>query len=394
MLAEDRKFMLEALELAGRGVGLASPNPTVGCVIVREGSIVGRGFHEYRLIDHAEVRAVREAGGRVRGATAYVTLEPCCHHGRTPPCADLLVQSGVARVVVAARDPNPQVNGRGIDRIRAAGIPVDVGILRGRAERLIEPFACHATTGRPLVVAKAGMTLDGRIGLRGKGQLHITSPEAAQFTQALRREMDALLVGVGTVLEDDPELTYRGTLPRGRGLTRVILDSRLRTPQDARLLADSSSPVLIYCAADAAAERRRRFERRGTEAVVVPRSKGRLSLNHVLEDLGRRGILGLLVEGGSSMHWSFLSLGAVDKFYFILAPSLLGGRKAVPVVGGSGFPDLETAPRFKIVRIIRVGGDAVLEVYPSCSRSFISPWLRSGAPPYSGRPSRLPSPRK
>ncbi len=386
--------MLEALELARRGVGLASPNPTVGCVIVREGSIIGRGFHEYGLMDHAEVRAVREAGRRVRGATAYVTLEPCCHHGRTPPCADLLVRSGVSRVVVAARDPNPQVNGRGIDRIRAAGIPVDIGILRSRAERIIEPFACHVTTGRPLVVAKAGMTLDGRIGLRGQGRLHITSPEAAQFTQALRHELDALLVGVGTVLEDDPELTCRGTMPRGRGLIRVILDSRLRTPQTARVLADTSNPVLFYCAADAGVQRRRRLEGRGAEVVVVPRSRGRLSLGHVLEDLGRRDVLGLLVEGGSSIHWSFLSLGAVDKFYFILSPSLLGGRKAVPVVGGSGFSDLATAPRFNIARISRMGGDVILEAYPSCSRSIISPWLRSGAHPYSGRPSRPPSPRK
>ena len=368
--------MLEALELARRGVGLASPNPTVGCVIVRGGAIVGRGLHEYRLRDHAEVRAVREAGGHVRGATAYVTLEPCCHQGRTAPCADLLVRSGVARVVVAAPDPNPQVNGRGIERIRAAGIPVEVGILRRRSERLIEPFACHVTTGNPLVVAKAGMTLDGRIGLRGQGRLHITSPDAAQFTQSLRHELDALLVGVGTILVDDPELTYRGMLPKGRALIRVILDSRLRTPQAARLFADSSSPAVVYCAADAGAQSRRGLERRGAEVVAVPRSRTGLSLSHVIEDLGRRDILGLLVEGGSSVHWSFLSLGAVDKFYFILAPSLLGGRKAVPVVGGRGFPDCTSAPRFKIARIRRLGADTMLEAYPDCSRSLISPWLR------------------
>lgn len=394
MLAEDRNFMLEALKLAKCGIGLASPNPSVGCVIVRGGSIVGRGLHEYRLKDHAEVRAVREAGGQVRGATAYVTLEPCCHQGRTPPCAELLVRSGVSRVVVATPDPNPQVNGRGIERIRAAGIPVEVGILRRRAERLIEPFACHVTTGRPLVVAKAGMTLDGRIGLHGHGRLHITSPEAEQFTQSLRHELDALLVGVGTILEDDPELTYRGTMPKCRPLIRVILDSRLRTPQARRLFADTSSPVVVYCARDAGAASRRGLERRGAEVVVVPRSRGGLSLSHVIEDLGRRNILGLLVEGGSSVHWSFLSLGAVDKFYFVLAPSLLGGRKAVPVVGGRGFPDSASAPRFKIVRMRRLGMDVMLETYPDCSRSLISPWLRSGAPPYSGRSSHLSLRRK
>jgi diaminohydroxyphosphoribosylaminopyrimidine deaminase / 5-amino-6-(5-phosphoribosylamino)uracil reductase len=391
MLAEDRNFMLDALELARRGAGLASPNPTVGCVLARDGLVVGSGFHEYKLLDHAEVRAVREAAGRVRGATAYVTLEPCCHHGRTPPCTDLLIRSGVSRVVVAAPDPNPRVHGGGIDQLRASGIPVDVGILRRRAEMLIEPFACHVTTGRPLVVAKAGMTLDGRIGVRGHGQLPITSREAAEFTQNLRHDLDALLVGVGTVLEDDPELTYRGALPKGRGLIRVILDSLLRTPQTARLFADSSSPVVIYCAADAGAQRRRPLERRGAEVVPVPRTGGRLSLDHVLEDLGRRGILGLLVEGGSSVHWSFLSLGAVDKFYFILAPTLIGGRTSVPVVGGRGFSGLAATPQFKIARIRRVGRDVLLEAYPSSSRSIISPWPRSGVRPYSSQFSRLPS---
>jgi len=394
MLTEDRKFMLEALELARRGLGLASPNPTVGCVVVQGGSVIGRGFHEYKLTDHAEVRAIREAAGRVRGATVYITLEPCCHRGRTPPCTDLLIRSAVSRVVVSARDPNPLVNGRGIEQIRASGIQVDVGILRRRAERLIETFACHAATGRPLVVAKAGMTLDGRIGLRGHGQLPITSREAAEFTQGLRHELDALLVGVGTVLEDDPELTCRGPFPKGRGLVRVILDSRLRTPPSARLFADSSSPVVIYCAPDAGAAPRRRLERRGAEVVPVPRTRGGLSLDHALEDLGRRGILGLLVEGGSSVHWSFLSLGAVDKFHFILAPALIGGKTAVPVVGGRGFSDLTSALQFKIVRVRRAGSDVILEAYPSCSRSIISPWPRSGALPYSSRSSRLPLPRK
>jgi len=386
--------MQEAVELAGRGVGLASPNPTVGCVVVRQGSVVGRGFHEYKLLDHAEVRALREAAGRARGATVYVTLEPCAHHGRTPPCADLLIRSAVSRVVVATRDPNPLVNGRGIAKIRQSGIQVSVGILRRRAQRLIEPFACHATTGRPLVVAKAGMTLDGRIGLRGQGRLSISSPEAGEFTQQLRREMDALLVGVGTVLEDDPELTYRGRLPKGRHLLRVILDSRLRTPQSARLFADPSCPVIIYCAPDAAPVSRRRLERRGAEIVPVPRSRGGLSLNHVLDDLGHRGVLGLLVEGGGAVHWSFLSLGAVDKFYFLLAPSLIGGRTAIPVVDGRGYPDMLSASRFKIARVRRAGSDIFVEAYPSCSRSIISPWPPSGATPCSARSARLPSRRK
>lgn len=392
MFSEDRKFMMEALALAAQGVGLVSPNPAVGCLVVRDGSIIGRGFHVYKLKDHAEARAIRQAGDRVRGATVYVTLEPCCHHGRTPPCTELLIRSGVARVVVGTQDPNPLVSGKGIEKLRASGIKVDVGLLQRRVEKLIEPFGCHATTGRPLVVAKAGMTLDGRIGLRGHGRIPITSREAAEFTQSLRRELDALLIGVGTVLEDDPELTYRGPLPRGRGLVRVILDSRLRTPDSARLFAASSCPAVIFCAPDAAPARRRRLERRGAEVVAVRRTREGLSLDDVLHNLGQRGILGLLVEGGSTVHRSFLSQGAVDKFYFILAPWLMGGRTAVPVAGGRGFSDV--TPQFKIVRVRRAGSDVILEAYPNFSRSLISPWPRSGAPPYSARSSRLPLPRK
>jgi diaminohydroxyphosphoribosylaminopyrimidine deaminase/5-amino-6-(5-phosphoribosylamino)uracil reductase len=394
MLEEDRKYMQEALNLARRGIGLASPNPTVGCLVVRDGLVVGRGFHEYKHRDHAEVRALRQAGGLSQGATVYVTLEPCAHYGRTPPCTDLLIRSGASRVVIATRDPNPLVNGKGIAQIRKSGIRVDVGIHRRRAQRLIEAFACHAMTGRPLVVAKAGMTLDGRIGLRGRGRLQISSPEAAEFTRELRRELDALLVGVGTVLEDDPALTYRGQLPKGLPLVRVVLDSRLRTPRSAGLFTDSSGPVILYCAPDADPASRRRLERRGAEVVPVPRSRGGLSLNHVLDDLGLRGILGLLVEGGGAVHWSFLSLGAVDKFYFLLAPSLIGGKTAIPVVDGKGYPDIESAMRFKVSHVRRAGTDVIVEAYPSCSKSIISPWPLSAATPCSGQSAPLPSRRK
>lgn len=388
MSTDDRRFMQEAIRLARLGVGVASPNPPVGCVIVRRGAIVGRGTHVYRRRDHAEVAALNEAGGRARGATAYVTLEPCCHHGRTPPCAPALVSAGVRRVVVAVEDPNPEVNGRGIAALKAAGVRVDTGMLREQAQRLIEVFACHVTTGSPFVVAKAGMTLDGRIGIPGRGRLQITSGQSSEVNERLRHRLDAVLVGVGTVLEDDPRLTYRGKAEKGRALVRVVLDSRLRTPPSAHLFDAASSPVILYCSASAPAGRRKALEKRGAEIVRVPRLRGGLSLQHVLRDLGRREILGILVEGGSTVHWSFLSQGMVDKFYFIVAPLLLGGRTALPAVAGAGFAGLESAARLKITSARLAGGDLVVEAYPRNSRSLISPWLRPEAPPCARRSGR------
>ncbi len=387
----DRRFMREALSLALQGIGVSSPNPTVGCVVTQDGRIVGRGFHDYALEDHAEVRAMREAGERARGAVVYVSLEPCTHFGRTPPCVDLLIQSRVRRVVVASEDPNPVVHGKGLERLRAAGLQVEVGLLEREAQRLIEPFARHVVSGQPLVVAKVGMTLDGRIGLPGRGRLYITSAEAAEFTQALRHRLDGVLVGVGSVLVDDPALTYRGTLPKGQPVVRAVLDSHLRTSPSARLFADRLAPVLLFCSHRHSRTRRRSLEKAGAEIVPVPHGKDGLALPHVLEELGKRGVLGLLVEGGGAVHWSFVSKGLVDKFYFVLAPTILGGVTGVPAVGGAGYSDLSRAPRFRITKVFRTGSDLVIEAYPRSSRSFISPWLRREVLPSGGRSGCRPS---
>lgn len=384
--AQDRRFMKIAISLAAKGLGVSSPNPSVGCVLVRDGRIVGRGFHAYALRDHAEVHALREAAERARGATAYVTLEPCCHRGRTPPCADALIRQGVRRVVVARPDPNPRVSGGGIERLRASGIRVDVGLMAEEAGRLIDAFACRITTGLPLVVAKAGMSLDGKIGTGHPGGRWITSPESREFGQRLRLAADALLVGIRTVLADDPELTYRGSAPRGRALTRVILDSRLRTPPSARLLSSrAEGPVLIFTRRGAPAKRRGALEARGADIVAVPHSKGGLDLASVLRELGRRDILGVLVEGGGGVHWSFISGGFVDVFYCIIAPLVLGGAAAVPAVGGTGFRTVEEASKLRIRRTFPVGPDIVLEAYPSGSRSIVSPWQPSGNSPSDGQ---------
>ncbi len=374
--ANDRRFMRKALALAKKGIGLASPNPTVGCVIVRNGRVVGKGWHEYALLDHAEVCALREASKHSDGTTAYITLEPCCHQGRTPPCADRLIEAGISRAVIARLDPNPKVSGRGVDRLRSAGIKVDVGLMSERAGELIESFACHINTGFPLVISKVGMSLDGKIGTTGIKSQTITSPEGRQFGQALRHRVDAILVGIGTVLADDPELTYRGSAPKARALLRVILDANLRTPENARLFqAGPNNPVLIFCSEKASKIRRKRLADRGAEIISMRSSRGEIDLPSVLGELGKRFILALLVEGGSRVHWSFLSQKLVDSFYFVIAPFVLGGKEAVPSVGGKGYDVAADSPRFRIRRRYSAGEDMVLETYPSYSRSIMSPWL-------------------
>jgi len=367
--------MAAAVALAEEAIGRASPNPSVGCVIVKNGRIVGRGWHEYAARDHAEVRALHQAGHLAAGATAYLTLEPCNHHGRTPPCAPRLVSSGIRRVVVACEDPNPRVNGRGIRCLRAAGVEVETGLMEDSAVRLIESFACYLTSGRPLVVSKAAMSLDGRIGTATRKDRKISCDAAQEFGQLLRLRSDAILVGSGTVLADNPKLTYRGRLPKARPLIRVVLDGRLRTPPAARVFEGAPElPVIIFCAEDADRRRRGRLEKRGAEVLPVPRREGGLSLQHVLDELGRRSILGVLVEGGSTVHWSFFAQRLVDKLYLLIAPMILGGRRSVPCVGGRGYARISRAPRLEMTGVFRLGSDLILEAYPGYSRSIVSPW--------------------
>jgi diaminohydroxyphosphoribosylaminopyrimidine deaminase/5-amino-6-(5-phosphoribosylamino)uracil reductase len=372
---KDRKYMRAAFALAEKSLGLSSPNPSVGCVVVLNDHIVGRGWHEYDRKDHAEVQALKQASVQSRNATVYVTLEPCNHQGRTPPCAELLIRSGVRRVVVARIDPFPKVSGHGVKRLRSAGIRVDVGLMEDRAGEVIESFACFVTTGVPLVVSKVGMSLDGKTGSGKEEGRWITSPESRAYGQDLRLRMDSILVGIGTILSDNPELTYRGTKPKGRPLLRVILDSRLRTPPDARIFDTvSHNPILIFCKKGAAISRRRKLEIRGAEIIAVPREKDGLDLNAVLQELARRNVLGLLVEGGSRVHWAFLNRKMIDRFSFIIAPMILGGENAIPSVGGKGFKATAQAPKFRIRRNFTIGPDIIFEAYPSFSRSIISPW--------------------
>jgi diaminohydroxyphosphoribosylaminopyrimidine deaminase/5-amino-6-(5-phosphoribosylamino)uracil reductase len=326
----DERWMTQALDLARQGIGLASPNPTVGCVIVREGLQVGAGSHEYDRRDHAEIVALREAGERARGATAYVTLEPCSHHGRTGPCADALITAGVARVVVATADANPEVHGRGIEKLRRAGIEVALGILREPAQRLNDAFAKYIRTGIPFVTLKAAMTLDGRIApppsSRQPGEVSwITGAEARQHVQLLRHAVDAVLTGIGTILADDPLLTDRSGLPRRRPLLRVVLDSRLRLPLDSKLFQSSDCDVTVFCT-DASESRLHTLSDHGVSVRQIAAQSGtpHPPLKAVLNELGEMGMTSVMVEGGSNINSSFLNSGLVDRLFLFYAPRFLG----------------------------------------------------------------------
>ena len=360
---QDERWMSQALDLARQGAGLASPNPTVGCVIVRDGKVVGEGFHQYDLRDHAEVVALREAGIDARGATAYVTLEPCSHQGRTPPCADALIAAGVARAVVATLDANPQVHGQGVEKLRQAGIEVATGILEQPAREINNSFAKYIRTGLPYVTLKAAMSLDGRIAppasSRTPGEVFwITGLESRQHVQFLRHSVDAVLTGIGTVLADDPLLTDRSGLPRRRPLLRVILDAQLRLPLDSKLVRSANEDVIVFCG-EASRERREALSAAGiTVKPLDPEAASdKLTLAAVLRELAKLQITSLMVEAGSSLNTSFLNEGVVDRLFLFYAPTLLGA---------DGQPLVEKAPitPLKIQRsaVHRFGKDFACEL--------------------------------
>jgi diaminohydroxyphosphoribosylaminopyrimidine deaminase/5-amino-6-(5-phosphoribosylamino)uracil reductase len=324
--------MDEALRLARAGAGRTSPNPAVGALIVRDGVVVGRGFHTWAGVHHAEIAALKEAGEAARGATLYVTLEPCSHQGRTGPCADALIQAGIARVVAAMQDPNPQVAGGGFERLRAAGIEVEMaGEYATEAARLNEAFSHAMRTGRPLVTMKAAMTLDGKIAARPGESGWITSEQARGHAQTLRHGSDAILTGIGTVLADDPLLTDRTGLERSRPLLRIVLDSQLRIPLHSRLVQTARDDLLVFTTAAAPAQRVEELQRRGIG--VLPSDGG---FDDVLRFLSRAQYRSLLIEAGATLNASALEAAIVDKIFFYYAPKILGGLGSMPAVGGVG----------------------------------------------------------
>jgi diaminohydroxyphosphoribosylaminopyrimidine deaminase/5-amino-6-(5-phosphoribosylamino)uracil reductase len=374
---QDEQFMREALDLARQGTALASPNPLVGAVIVdSHGNVLGRGFHTYDGVTHAEILAIEEAGESARGSTLYINLEPCSHQGRTGPCADAVISAGIKRVFAAMEDPNPEVNGKGFAKLRAAGIEVHVGLLREEAQDLNEAFGKFVRTGLPFVTLKAGMTLDGKIAPPpgdpltplapgGGTNAWITSPEARAHVQQLRHQMDAIMVGVGTVIADDPLLTDRIGLPRRRRLLRVVLDSRLRLPLESRLVKTVDDQDLIVFCSFAEEKRKGGLEDRGIRVFQVAMAKqaGHPELGQVLRKLGELNIISLLVEGGANVNSVALENDLVDKVFLYYAPKILGGSHAVPLAGGRGFRSMDEAPLVKNIRLHRFAQDFAVEGY-------------------------------
>jgi diaminohydroxyphosphoribosylaminopyrimidine deaminase/5-amino-6-(5-phosphoribosylamino)uracil reductase len=330
-------FMREALTLAAQGLGQTSPNPAVGAVIVQNGTIVGRGYHLYAGIDHAEVVALREAGSAAQGSTVYVTLEPCSHQGRTGPCAQALIQAGVAKVVAAMEDPNPMIKGSGFAMLRAAGITVEMEPeATAEATALNEPFIHFMRTGRPLVTLKAAATLDGKISAPDDNEGWITSRTAREHVQTLRHQHDAILTGIGTVLADNPSLNDRSGQRRIRPLLRIVLDSQLRLPLDFKMVTTCNNDLLVVTTSAASPERKRALEARGVEVVSVDGMDGRTSIAGVVNLLAQRKYLSLMIEAGSKVNWTVLEAEAADKVFLYYAPKILGGLQSLPLAGGVG----------------------------------------------------------
>ncbi len=329
--------MDQALELARLGAGRTSPNPAVGAVLVSGEEIVGRGFHTYAQSKHAEIVALDQAGARARGATLYVTLEPCAHHGRTPPCADALANAGVARVIAAMEDPNPLVTGKGFRRLHEAGVAVEVlPEYTEEAFQLNEAFIHSMRTGRPLVTLKAALTLDGKIAAPEDNTGWITSERARAHVQQIRHHSDAILTGIGTVLADDCLLTDRTGLERSRPLLRIVADSTLRIPIDSRIVASSSGDLAVVTTSAAPEDRRRALEYRGVGVLVLDGPGGRTDLQKLVDHLASQQYRSLLIESGSKLNWAALESGVVDKVFFYYAPKILGGLHSLPVAGGAG----------------------------------------------------------
>ncbi|MDQ2949875.1 MAG: bifunctional diaminohydroxyphosphoribosylaminopyrimidine deaminase/5-amino-6-(5-phosphoribosylamino)uracil reductase RibD [Acidobacteriota bacterium] len=330
-------YMREALELARKGRGVTSPNPAVGCVVVRDGQVVGRGFHTWEGVDHAEVLALREAGDAARGSTLYVTLEPCFHQGRTGPCADEVLKAGIRLVVAAAQDPNPETSGKSFAKLREAGVEVTVDdSATVEAERLNEAFVHFMRTGRSLVTIKAALTLDGKIAAPQDNVGWITSEVARADVQQVRHYSDAILTGLGTVLEDDCLLTDRSGRKRARPLLRIVLDSQLRIPLQSKMITSAEGDVLVVGTSAASQGRRRTLESAGIQVLIANGPGGRTDPRKVLDFLAKERYLSLMVEAGSKVNWTMLDTGIADKVLFYYAPKILGGLESLPVAGGKG----------------------------------------------------------
>jgi diaminohydroxyphosphoribosylaminopyrimidine deaminase/5-amino-6-(5-phosphoribosylamino)uracil reductase len=366
-IKEDEKYMRLALRLARKGMGRTSPNPMVGAVVVRGNRIVGQGFHHRAGEPHAEVLALRAAKEKARGATLYVTLEPCNHFGRTPPCTEAVLKAGVKRLVVGMKDPNPLVAGNGIRRLRRAGINVDVGVLEEPYRELNAPFRKFITTGKPYVILKADMTLDGKIATRSGNARWVSSEASRNYAHFLRQTVDAILVGIGTIRKDNPLLTARPA--KGKVFKqplRIVVDSRLRVSLRSQIMQTAFRyPTLIATTSSASPAKIHQVDQMKAEVWILPKdSKGRVNLGKLMQRLGARGIVSLLLEGGASLNASAIKMKLVDRYLFFVAPKIVGGVRAPGAVGGDGVRFMRQAAPVELLRVGKIGPDLILEARP------------------------------
>ena len=364
--ATDRKFMEHALALAERARGHTSPNPLVGAVIVREGEIVGEGYHQKAGEAHAEIHALNQAKGLADGATMYVTLEPCCHWGRTPPCTEALIRAKLANVFVAMKDPNPQVAGNGIRQLEEAGIHVQVGICEAESRQLNEVFIKYITTQHPFVILKSAISLDGKIATASGESQWITSEESRRKGHEIRAHVDAILVGVGTVLQDNPSLTTRLPERKDEDPIRIVVDSQGRTPLGAKIFnPESNAETLIAVTENAPSEKIEALQSAGADVLIIEAKNGRVYLSALMRELGHKEITSVLIEGGGEINAAALEAEIVDKLMFFIAPKLIGGKDAPGPIGGAGIAHLAEAFELRNVKTTQIGADLLIEGYLS-----------------------------
>jgi diaminohydroxyphosphoribosylaminopyrimidine deaminase / 5-amino-6-(5-phosphoribosylamino)uracil reductase len=359
----DVKYMERALELAEKGTGYTNPNPLVGAVIVKEDVILGEGYHEFFGGPHAEINAFRNASADVAGATMYVTLEPCSHFGKTPPCANAIVEKGIKKVVIAMEDPNPSVSGRGIRILREHGIEVITGVLEEESRRMNEIFIKFITTGLPFCILKTAMTLDGKIASFAGDSKWITGEESRNYVHRLRHRVSGIMVGVGTVIQDNPLLNTRLEEGGGSDPIRIITDSRGRIPQDAKVLLNSPGKTIIATTTMAAEEKRKELKSLGADIIITPAVNNQVDLNFLMKALGEKNIDSVLLEGGSELNSSALEAGIIDKVNLFIAPKIIGGRDAKTPFGGNGRQWMKDAEVLKNIRTYGFGDDIMIEGY-------------------------------
>jgi diaminohydroxyphosphoribosylaminopyrimidine deaminase/5-amino-6-(5-phosphoribosylamino)uracil reductase len=360
-MRDDEQWMKRTLRLAEKGWGRTSPNPMVGAVLVKNGAVVGQGYHTKAGEAHAEIVALQEAKEEARGAVLYLNLEPCTHYGKTPPCAPQIIQSNVKRVVIGMEDPNPLVKGKGVEILRRAGLEVDVGVLEKECQRLNEAFSKFILKKEPFVILKVAATLDGKMATRNGDSKWISGEASRHLVHQWRDRVDGVLVGIGTVLKDDPMLTSR--IKKGRDPYRIVLDSRLKIPEEAKVINTSPSKTIIASTEIAPKDKIEKLEQKGVQIFLLDSKEGKINLKSCLSKLGEIGMMSLMVEGGSRVNGSFLDEGLIDKLFLFLSKKIMGDPQALGIFGGKGTSSVQEVIVLKEMKTRKIGEDILIESY-------------------------------